>query len=220
METTKQNINTDSSIIETHMVGVDGNQTDPILTSSPAAPAPTSLVSSRIDQKTFFFVYTAVAVMFGLLLIFPAWYDRGGFGSSMAILMFGWLGILVGIPSWYWFVGAVVLVKSLRSGAYFNWGLVKKSAMALFFVACIAVAYGVIQIGNLAPMDIDCQCQYITALGVGYYVYLILVLYFLSLMFVCSYSETQLAPSRSIRVLSVLVVLICLAVVAIKFSLL
>lgn len=136
--------------------------------------------SSRlVDTKL---IYRTVTVLVVLLIINPAWIDNGGFGSGVGILSIGWLGILLGIISWYWFIGYRIFVGSLKSGSFWNWNLIKKVILILFFVVCSFQALGSIRLGQIAPQDIDCGCREIKQLGAGYFLYQILLWYLITLV--------------------------------------
>ncbi len=139
----------------------------------------TSLPSSNsVNTKIISHTVTALVI---LLVINPAWIDNGGFGSGIGVLLLGWAGILVGVISWYWFIGYNIFINSLKSGLFWNWNLIKKSALVIFLSVCSFTVFSFINVGEIAPGDFDCQCQKITQLGAGYFLYQILLWYLIVL---------------------------------------
>lgn len=136
---------------------------------------------SNLEKSTKWTILVSIFFYFLLLSFIPAWNDAGDFGSSWGILFIGWLGLFIGIISWYWFIPTFFFVRAVFTESYFNWGLIKKSLLVIFYTACIIPLFLFIRVGEIAPGDIDCRCQFIKSLDGGYYLYILLIGYLLSL---------------------------------------
>ncbi len=173
-------------------------------------------ISNKISTKI---ISITVGVLFLLLVLSPAWFDGGDFGTSDGILFLGWLGIMIGIPSWYWFLGFFILISSLKSGSFFVWTKLKKSLLTFFFVACSVTVLAIVQVGKITPGDVDCQCQKITEIGPGYYLYQVLIWYLISVIVLLSLTnKDSVSQNQVIKTLSIITLVIAFAFVFLNYD--
>jgi hypothetical protein len=171
---------------QTHQSGVNSDlvsKESSFLDSTILIQKDSDISNLKLQKNTNWVILFTVLLYSALLTFIPAWSDKGDFGSSSGILFLGWLGLLIGMVSWYWFIPTIFFLRSIFTEGYFTWGPLRKIFLVIFYVLCLIPLVFFIQVGEIAPGDIDCQCQVITSLDGGYYLYLLLIVYLLSLIF-------------------------------------
>lgn len=102
-------------------------------------------------------------------------------GLIAMFLIMGWMGPLWGFTfSWYWWMGYFEFTRSLKNGRFFTGSKIKRYFLLLFFAWCLGGAMIILLPGNNVPGSIDMPSE-IEAVGGGYFLYAVLLLYLLVL---------------------------------------
>jgi len=169
---------------------------------------PPTITEENFTKGVLWYVNITILILLGVLLTFPGWYGISNSGpyetSGIMIFAFGWAGILVGIISWYWFIGYIFLLRAMVSGNILRWSILKTLSLITFFLVCLISMLLFIVEGRKEMTDIDCSCSFITSYGTSYFAYIVLLVYLIGLTIFSTVQMNINTKSGLIKALSVI----------------
>ncbi|MBP6888320.1 MAG: hypothetical protein KBC21_01335 [Candidatus Pacebacteria bacterium] len=145
-----------------------------------------SVIDEDIMKKVTILFHSTVGFLFFILLFSPVtvifsntyldsssiYFKNYNSFEGVFIAGLGWLGIITGSISWYWFIGYIYIASKIKSG------LNDKALLMLncFFVACLFGLH-VFRLGASDPGGIDHSSGIIGQHLSGYYIYSILIVF-------------------------------------------
>lgn len=144
--------------------------------------------SQKISPKIPIYVAeSALLLIFGISMMFPVViaYPASFTLSASGLFLTGWLGILGGYISWYWFIPTILYFKSLRSERYVSLTRKKKIIYSAILLIGLIQALFTIHRGLPVPGDIE-GVSIIESYGAAFYLYIEMVVFVLTLMSISS----------------------------------
>ncbi len=146
-----------------------------------------STESQKVSRKmnAIYFAQFALLLIFGISMSFPVAITNPASNTIEAsgLFLFGWLGILGGYVSWYWFIPTILYFRSLRSERCAS--LTRKKKIIYFAIPLIGLvqAFFAIHLGQPPfPGDIGGRESKIESYGTAFYLYIEMVVFVLTMM--------------------------------------
>lgn len=163
----------------------------------------------KLKDLTYDILHYTIIFLLTILLIFPAWKENSNnqfFLQSISILLIGWMDLITGVISWYWFIGLHFLFKKIRNGTLFKKEGYSHIFLITFFSFCLFSMTKSIHIGNISPFAIDAGWNKIISLETGYYAYILMMLYLISLTIITRLNIKFLFKEKLIKIISIITI--------------
>lgn len=169
-------------------------------------------VNQPIEERTLHMVLGNLGFLLVLALIYPVagvgslgeyegQYSISGYVSGFEPLFLGWLGLILFVPSWYWWIPATSFIRSLGTGAYVKLTPLKAFVYIVFFTACIFMAFSSLGAGSTDPFN-DLTNHIVTSEG-SLYFYGAMLTYLIALIVIASIQQLRSKIDKAISIATV-----------------
>lgn len=169
-------------------------------------------VNKPIEEQTRFLILGNLIFLFILALIYPVagigslgefegQYRISGYIAGFEPLFLGWLGLIMFVPSWYWWIPATSFIRSLGTGAYMKLTPVNTFTYIAFYLICIITAFNSLGVGSTNPFN-DLTNLIVTSEG-SLYFYGAILTYLIVLVVIASIEQLRNKIDKAISIATV-----------------